>query len=136
MKWIYPTLAVILTLAFGLPFQEYDTARLLPIKTVQVERTEKGVHLISEVGEGEGADWRAAVEDLRANAPGDVFFDTAEQVIFCNRSLVAQVVASEELRPAAQVYYADAPLDPEGLNEYLSAHESDITVADLRAERR
>lgn len=133
MKWIYPLLAVALTAVFGLPFREYDTARLLPIKTVQVEKTENGVRLISEIGSGEGEDWSAAVDDLRKNAPGEVFFDTAEQVVFCDRSLVRQVVDSGELRPAAQVYYADAPTDPEGLNDYLSAHESGVTVAELRA---
>ena len=57
----------------------------------------------------------------------------AEQVMFCDRSLVSDALESDVLRPAAQVYFADALQDPEGLHEYLSAHESPITVADLRA---
>lgn len=135
MKWGYALAAVVLTCVFGLPFDEYDTASLLPIKTVQAARTREGVTLVSEVGQGVGKTWREAVADLRENASGEVFFDTAEQVIFCSRSLVKEAVESGELRPSAQVYFARKLREPEGLNEYLSAHESDLTVADLRAGR-
>ena len=133
MKWLYLLLAVALTGLFGLPFREYDTARLLPIRTLQATVTEQGVKIVSEVGEGEGVTWETAVQDLRDKASGEVFFDTAEQIILCDRSLTDQVVESGLLRPAAQVYYADALRSPEGLNEYLTAHESTLTVADLKA---
>lgn len=133
MKWLYPALAVVLTAAFGLPFHEYDTGRLLPVQTVQVARTDGGVAVVSEVGRGEGADWASALANLRENASGEVFFDTAGQVILCDSSLTAEVVRSGALRPSAQVYYASALQEPEGLHDYLSAHESGRTVADLRA---
>ena len=135
MKWLYLVLAMALTCVFGLPFREYDTARLLPIRTLQAAVTEQGVKIVSEVGEGEGATWEAAVQNLRDNASGEVFFDTAEQIILCDRSLTNRVVESGLLRPAAQMYYADALRSPEGLNEYLTAHESSLTVADLKAAR-
>ena len=135
MKWFYLATAVLLTVIFGLPFREYDTARLLPLRTVQADVTSRGVRLVSEAGAGEGATWADAVADLRKNASGEVFFDTAEQIILCDRSLTDQVVKSDLLRPAAQVYYADALRPPEGLNEYLTAHESSLTVADLKAAR-
>ena len=134
MKWLYLIAAAVLTFIFGLPFREYDTAQLLPLLTVQAARTDSGVTLVSEVGTGEGATWEDAVEDLRQNASGEVFFDTAEQVIFCDRTLIPDALKSDVLRPAAQVYFSDTLQDPEGLHEYLSAHESPITVADLRAE--
>ena len=133
MKWLYLITAVILTFVFGLPFREYDTGRLLPLLTVQAARTDSGVTLVSEVGTGEGKTWEEAVEDLRRNASGEVFFDTAEQVIFCDRTLIPDALESDVFRPAAQVYFSDTLQDPEGLHEYLSAHESHITVADLRA---
>lgn len=135
MKWGYALAAVVLTCVFGLPFSEYDTASLLPIKTVQAARTADGVTLVSEVGQGVGASWSEAVADLRENASGEVFFDTAEQIVFCSRSLVDEALESGELRPSAQVYFARKLRRPEGLHEYLSAHESDLTVADLRAQQ-
>ena len=134
MKWFCLATAVLLTVIFGLPFREYDTARLLPLRTVQADVTSCGVRLVSEAGAGEGTTWADAVADLRKNASGEVFFDTAEQVVLCDRSLIAAAVESGNLRPAAQVYFADALRDPDGLHEYLSAHESPLTVADLRAE--
>lgn len=134
MKWLYLIAAAVVTLVCGLPFREYETARLLPLLTVQAARTDSGVTLVSEVGVGEGATWEDAVEDLRKKASGEVFFDTAEHVIFCDRALIPDALESDILRPAAQVYFADALQDPEGLHEYLSAHESQITVADLHAE--
>ena len=134
MKWTTALLlAAAVTVIFGLPFREYDTQRLLPIKTVQVEKDRNGVHIVSEVGEGRGASWAEAVADLRANAPGDVFFETAEQVVFCSWQVVCEAAESGDLRPAAQVYFADGLQEPEGLNTYLSAHETSLTVADLRA---
>lgn len=136
MKWICTVLvAAALTLLFGLPFREYDTAKLLPIRTVQVEQTDAGVHIVSEVGEGTGRTWREAVQSLRAGTPGDVFFETAEQVVFCGRSeSIAETVAeSGDLRPAAQIYSAASVREPDGLNAYLSAHESLVTLADVRA---
>lgn len=133
MKWCYLVAAVVLTAAFGLPFREFDTGKLLPIRTVQVACDGETVQLVSEVGEGSGASWQEAVRDLRSNAAGEVFFDTAEQIVFCgtvSQPLLREICA--DLRPSAQVYEADALQDPEGLNEYLSAHESALTLADLR----
>ncbi|MBQ6430278.1 MAG: hypothetical protein IJJ99_00140 [Oscillospiraceae bacterium] len=132
MKWQYPLAAVALTAAFGLPFREYDAAKLLPVRTVQAAKTARGVKLVTEVGEAEGATWTEAVAALRDGASGDVFFDTAEQLVVCTPSLLPEILRSGELRPSAQLYEADALTDPEGLNEYLSAHESDRTVADAR----
>lgn len=132
MKWAYILAAVALTVVFGLPFREYDAAKLLPVRTVQAAKTARGVKLVTERGAAEGATWTEAVAALREAASGDVFFDTAEQLVVCDPSLLPEILRSDELRPSAQVYFADALTAPEGLNEYLSAHESERTVADLR----
>lgn len=134
MKWL-PTvlLAAALTMVFGLPFREYDTAQLLPIRTLQVEKAAVGVHILSDAGEGTGENWSAAVENLRENAPGDVFFDTAEQIVFCGGTIVREAIESGILRPAAQVYFAPELQNDDTLNEYYSAHQSKLSVAELRA---
>lgn len=133
MKRWYFLAALLLLCVYGLPFRQYDTAKLLPIRTLQAAKTENGVKLVSEAGSGEGADWMAAVKDLRKKASGSVFFDTAEQIVFCSPELAEQAIDSDMLRPAAQVYFSETLRDPEGLNAYLSAHESNMTVAKLRA---
>lgn len=126
--------AIVLTGIFGLPFRAHDTGRLLPLRTVQAA-LDGGVYLRSELGEGRGVDWQAAVEDLRRNASGEVFFDTAEQLILCGgaEALLPQIVQAGTLRPAAQVYRAEALRPAEGLNAYLNVHESTVTVGDITA---
>ena len=104
-----------------------------PLLTVDA-REDGAVRLRSEAGEGVGADWDAAVADLRAQASGVVFFDTAEHIVVCDRDLLPQLLRSGVLRPAAQVYFADAFRDVEGLEAYLSAHPSGVTVAQLQSE--
>lgn len=135
-KW-YLAVAVALTLLLGLPFPEHETAKLLPIRAIQVEEIGAGVHVVTEAGEGRGEDWASAVEDLRANAPGEVFFDTAEQLVLIGPATgrLGEILDSGELRPAAQVRRRDALEDPEGLADWLEVHESDLTVSDLRAKR-
>lgn len=132
MKFIIP-IALILTLLFGLPFREHDTAKLLPIQSLQAEVREGRVHLRSEAGEGAGESFLQAVEDLRQNAAGDVFFDTTEHLLLCNAELLPQILESGLLRPAAQVYYVTELQEQEGLSDYLSAHSSQLTLAALQA---
>lgn len=135
MKWTATlAVAILLTIVFGLPFRQYDTHKLLPIKTLQVISEAGQVRLISEVGEGKGRSFEEAVEDLRRNAPGDVFFDTAEQILFGLGAPMKEVVESGLLRPSAKVYYINTPKDPAGLGEWLGAHPTELTLAQLRAE--
>lgn len=133
--WIAGLAAAVLAVWFGMPFRTRDTARLLPLRTVQVGLSAQGVRLRSEQGEGSGKSWREAVENLRENAPGDVFFDTAEQLVLCGAAekLLPEIVDSGCLRPAAQVYRAEELRPAEGLNALLNAHESGVTVGDLAA---
>lgn len=133
MKWGYLAVAAALTVWLGLPFAEYNTETLLPLHTVQVARSSSGVKIVCDVGEGEGETWKAAVEDLKKRASGEVFFDTAEQLVCCDESLLEEIVESKILRPAAQVYLAKELQEPDGLSEYLNAHKSGCTVADIRA---
>lgn len=119
MRWTTAAvLAAVLTAIFGRPFAQYETQKLLPIGTLTVERTPQGVHIVGEVGEGTGEDWATAVENLRENAAGDVFFGTAEEIVCADRELVRQAVLSGDLRPAARVIFA---------------REDGMTVAELRA---
>ena len=127
--------AVILTLLFGLPFRAHDTAKLLPLQTVQAALDGAEVRVLSERGEGRGATWQEAVDDLRKNASGEVFFDTAEQLVLCREAvtLLPQIVQAGTLRPAAQVFRAERLFDAETLGDYLNAHPGGVTVGDASA---
>lgn len=75
------------------------------------------------------------MEDLRENAPGEVFFDTAEQLVLCGgaETLLPQIIEAGTLRPAAQVFTAEELRPAEGLNAYLNAHGGSVTVGDVTA---
>ena len=132
MKWWHCALvAVVLTVIFGLPFREYETQRLLPVRALQAYRENGGVYLLTEVGEGFGSSWDKAVEDLRNNAPGEVFFDTAQQAVFSDFELAKQAADSAILRPSAQVYFSQTVHEAEGLSDFLSAHPSNTQISQL-----
>ena len=120
MKWTLLAAAA-LVLCCGLPFRTHETRTLLPVQTVQAERTEAGVRIVTEAGEGSGATWDDAVAALRMAAPGEVYFDTAGQVVLCGKTdrLVNELLESGILRPAAQVRRSGGLTDPEGLCEVL-----------------
>ena len=122
MKWTLLAAAA-LVLCCGLPFRTHETRTLLPVQTVQAERTEAGVRIVTEAGEGSGATWDDAVAALRMAAPGEVYFDTAGQVVLCGRTdrLVNELLESGILRPAAQVRRSGGLTDPEGLSDLLEA---------------
>ena len=122
MKWTLLAAAA-LVLCCGLPFRTHETRTLLPVQTVQAERTEAGVRIVTEAGEGSGA-------------TGEVYFDTAGQVVLCGKTdrLVNELLESGILRPAAQVRRSGGLTDPEGLSDLLEAHASPVTVGLLRAE--
>lgn len=98
------------------PFRTHETRTLLPVQTVQAERTEAGVHIVTEAGEGSGATWDDAVAALRMAAPGEVYFDTAGQVVLCGKTdrLVNELLESGILRPAAQVRRSGGLIRPGG----------------------
>ena len=78
------------------------------------------------------------MRELRANAPGTVLLDTAEQLVLCTDEpeLLQEAAESGDLRPAVQLRYADALRGTDGLAELLHAHESDWTIAEVLARLR
>lgn len=119
-----------------LPAEQKDVGDLLPVRALVVSREEG--QLVLDGGEklrGQGADWNAAMEDLRASAPGDAFFGTADYVILADgaQTVLMDVLGERELRPAAQVYAADGVPEADEAADYLKAHEAGVTVQKLQA---
>ncbi len=85
MKWTLLAAAA-LVLCCGLPFRTHETRTLLPVQTVQAERTEAGVRIVTEAGEGSPAQrgttpWPRCAWLRRAG-----LFDTARQVVLCRKT--------------------------------------------------
>ncbi len=130
-------LAVIAAGLLGwLPATQKDVGDLLPVQALVVA-VEDG-EIVLDGGEdltGRGTDWAAAMEDLRATAPGEAFFGAAGHVVLLGeaQSLLLDVLGERELRPAAGVYAGDGEIEAEGAAEFLEAHEGEVTLQDLQA---
>ncbi len=133
-------LVIALVFVIGRPFREFDPSTLLPVKSLQIESFGDVVRVVTEFGEGIGRSWKEAIAYLREQAAGEVYLDTAEQIVFCDKNLTVspelldEILESGDLRPAAQVYVCESVRDPETLNALLNAHESAQTVGKLRAQ--
>jgi len=133
MKW-HIAIAAALCLWLGLPFREYRTTQLLPIKTLQVLRQEEKIYLISEAAEGEGQTLVKCVADARKKAAGELLFETAQHLVVPDAALARELLRSELLRGSVQVYFSDVRLEPQGLSEYCAAHPSELRLKEFEKD--
>ena len=136
LKWML-VLAVLCALGV-LPFRATDVAELLPVRTVIVTRS--GKELTVDVGAGVkavGATLSEALETLKREVTGEVFFRTAEQVVVAEpaKDAITQVVQEPAFRPAAGICLTpETDADANELADYLESHRVDLTITQARAE--
>lgn len=138
MKGLICVLVVFALLSLGgmPPFENHDASELLPVQVLVAEFSEQGVTLTGDEGQyGSGRSWAEAVEDLKNTASGVAFLQTAEKVILTGdwQPALQTVIASGDLRPAAELFQGDVGADAAQLYAYLKTRVSKVTVAGLRA---
>ena len=130
-------LAAALRMTGLLPFETRDVAQLKPVEALVISVDQGELVLQSEACMGRGVSWDAAWEDLKRGADGDLFLGTVEQVVLVGEAadLLSQVAQSDRLRPAAMVCTCPgAAPDPKEAAGYLSAHNSGLTLQQVRAK--
>ena len=121
-----------------LPFQAHDVAELLPVETVIV--TKAGDRYRVDIGAGVralGSTLAEALDHLKEQVSGFVFFQTAEQVIVQEDAADAVVEAEQEsrFRPSAGLYRTDAQdLDAHAVSRYLQTRHTAMTLGEALAE--
>jgi len=121
-----------------LPFRRTDVSELIPVQTIVVTRS--GDRYVVDIGQGLralGQTVAQALDRLRREAPGEVFFKTAEQVVLTEEAAdaVEEIVTEPELRPAAGLYLTpDAAPDAEAIGRYLTSHPEDTAISRVRGE--
>lgn len=119
-----------------LPFRRTDVSELIPVRTVIITRS--GDRYEVDVGEGLkalGDTVAQALDRLRREAPGEVFYKTAEQVVITEEAAeaVGEVVTEPDFRPAAGLYLTPDPApDGEKIGQYLTSHPGDTTLSRVR----
>lgn len=133
--WILAVLALLVSLGL-LPFSATDVAELLPAQTVIITRS--GDRYTVDIGAGVravGKTVKAALEALKQEVSGTVFFGTAEQVIVHESAAdaVEQVVTEPAFRPAAAVLLTDDDRpDAEAITDYLSGRPDTLSIGEAR----
>lgn len=133
--WILAVLALLVSLGL-LPFSATDVAELLPAQTVIITRS--GDQYTVDIGAGVravGKTVKAALEALKQEVSGAVFFGTAEQVILHQSAAdaVEQVVTEPAFRPAAAVLLTgDDDLDAQAVTDYLAARPDTLSIGEAR----
>ncbi len=120
--------------ALGLwPSRACDAAELLPAQVLVVDASKGEVRVEADCGvSGSGRSLDEALEDMKRHAPGELFLDTAEHVVLCQRAwyLLPQAASSRALRPAAKLCRAEGELPgAEQVLAFLQAHPPQMTLA-------
>ncbi len=137
-KWFFLLSALVLAaVAGGLPFQGTDAAKLQPVELLYLSSQGETLTIQADTGdEGRGEDLASAFADLKAGASGEIFLETADKVLLAPACLDLLPELQDYLRPACGVCVGVGPISKQDLgelNEYLSAHEPEVTLLDLRA---
>ena len=134
--WIGLILAGVLCACSAVPSEGTDAAELLPARVLLISAERGTLRLETDQdGVGMGRTLDEAMEDLRAGAPGTVFFGTVEQVIVTRGAWYAmpQIAATKQLRPSARLYLTPTLPEPETAAEFLHAHPGTCTLQEARA---
>ena len=132
-KWLFLTAVLIAVAVLSRrPHPARDMAKLEPIQTLYVYMDAAELAIETDTGaKGTGKTLTAAAADMKANASGEIFLDTAEFLL-----LHPAVPVTEEfhtlLRPTCKVTFTTATPDLEAASSYLSVHKPPVTLSQLR----
>ena len=133
-KWLIPAAVLAAVAVFSrLPHPARDIADLKPVRAVYIHMEGRNFHVQTDTGDsGIGHDLTEACLDLRAEADGEIFLDTAEFLILDPEVPITGEIF-DLLRPDCKVTFTDASPDLEKAAVYLSQHPPKLTLARLRA---
>lgn len=120
-KWI-PMLLLAAAVLWS-PARGTDVGRLIPVELVQILRTEQGFLVRTDTeNRGFGESLPAAFADLKEQASGEIFLETAEYVLLTEDSRGCARDLPAYFRPGTQIYQAPPLEDLVAAAEYLGQH--------------
>lgn len=134
---IYMVLAAVVIFTGSLPFSNHDVGKLQPVETMAVWMEADAVVLETDAGiRGEGQTWEAAMENMKATAPGSVFLGTVSFLLLDSSALelLPVILTRQEINPACSLCLGEKGMDLEAAGTYLRAHEPEKNLRLMRAE--
>ncbi len=128
-------LTAVLSAAGLTPFSGSEISELIPAELLVLSSAEGGVAASTEDGLAAwGRDIPEALAALQAAAPGALFLETVDQVVFCGILPTAEPLTACGIRPGASVCTAPRVEDPKQVNKYLQAHSGGVTLGRFSEE--
>lgn len=123
MKRILIYIIVLLALTKA-PLEGVHLGMLRPVEVVMILREGNEVVILTDTEDmGRGADGLAALENLKATTPGNIYLDTAEYLLLtADTEAVAEQLRSK-LRASVGLCTADKGIDLQLAAKFLPAHD-------------
>ena len=110
-----------------------DISTLRPVQVLVVSGNGE-IRLQTDTGEeGFGDSVASALAQVRANASGAVYLDTAEYLLISDAELLDEI--KPYLRPSCRACLYEGEPDMEKLGEYLKHHDPGVSLKDCAAEQ-
>lgn len=134
-KWLYLIAALAAAgILSRLPHPAREISKLKPVRAVYLNMEGESLCIQTDTGDsGSGRTLTEAAADMRNDADGEIFLDTAEFLLLSPEVSVTPEFY-ELLRPSCRVCRAETVPDLSAAAKYLSAHPPKTTLAHLRAE--
>lgn len=116
------------------PSAGMDVGKLQPVQVVCLARGEGNVSVWTDTGDwGAGPDLKAAVEDMKACAAGEIFLETADHLLLMPDCLELLEDAAALLRPSCSLCLLEGEPDMEQIGQFLALHAPTVTLMEYRA---
>lgn len=105
------------------PSRGVDVGKLIPVEVIAVSESDGILTVSTDTGDlGRGRTIQAAVEDMKASAPGVIYLDTAEYLLI-EPGAENQINAIRGyLKGTVRVCYGREGIPLEGIADFLSVH--------------
>ena len=128
--------ALLLGAAMLLPAEGTDVGELLPVELISIYKEADTVIIDTDTGaSGTGETILAAVSDLKATAPGNVFLDTADFLLISDLDDQETEALKGILKPAIRVCETEGRINPERAVEYLRIHKPEQRLDEWTAAK-
>ena len=119
--------------AFLFPKRPVELGKLIPVELVVVEKSEGLYRIRTDTGDmGQGDTLRAAIDNLRSAAPGNLFLDTAQYLAITEDALGAIPDLPRYLKGGTRLCVTDFGMDAERAAIFLRAHPPKLRLKDWK----
>ena len=114
---------VLLIVTFIAPVDRVNVGHLQPVEVIAVSEMNNGILIQTDTGDmGIGENVAEAVKNLKENATGIIYMDTARYLLVDENTQNQTAQLRSYLKDSVQVCLTDGEIDMEEVGKYLKTH--------------